>query len=379
MREGVFDYMVKPTPLADLTVRVAKALERRRMTVELRGYQADLQKRVTEQACRIRRILIKSLETLSNALEAKDENTRNHSARVAVLAEALAERMCPEDCEFHRRIRLAGLLHDIGKIGVPEAILNKPGRLEPAEFAQIQKHPVIGEMILRPLLEGDEDILGMVRHHHERWDGRGYPDGLAGEETPLSARIAAVADAFDAMRCARPYRQGMPLETVLGVLRDGAGTQWDAEVVATLQKLEADGLLEAYAPDGQRPHTDAALPAGEASNVWADGSDQSRPAWSHGPVVFARGFLDAKAGERLEFKVEAVLSRGIPDFVLDMGESQPLESFGPKLIYRLHVRALEVGSRMVIRDAPAAVIKQLHEAGLAQTLIFEHSSTRRRH
>ena len=127
-------------------------------------------------------------------------------------------------------IETAGKLHDIGKIGIPEEILNKPGRLTDEEFGVIKEHPEIGEQILKPL-----DFLAetwpIVRHHHERWDGKGYPDGLSADAIPRSAAILSIVDSYDAMTSTRPYREGMPKERALEILRDGAGVQWDPALV----------------------------------------------------------------------------------------------------------------------------------------------------
>lgn len=170
--------------------------------------------------------------SLVSAVDAKDPYTCGHSNRVSQLAELLAGDL-GYDAEAVGAVRMAGLLHDIGKIGVPDAILGKPGRLTTEEFDQMKKHPELGYGILRGIRQF-ERILPGVRHHHEAWDGSGYPDGLAGEEIPHMARILAVADAFDAMSSDRPYRAGMPLDTVMEIFRKGRGQQWDANVVDCL-------------------------------------------------------------------------------------------------------------------------------------------------
>ncbi len=367
MREGVFDYIIKPAPLADVSVRVGKALERGRITIELENHQATLEQRVAQQADRIRRLLLKSLQALTNALEAKDENTRDHSLRVSELSTALAKRLRPDDTQFHTRIGLAGIIHDIGKIGVPEAILNKPGRLDPEEFAIIQKHPVIGETILRPLLEGDEDILAVVRHHHERWDGRGYPDGLAGGKTPLGARITAVADGYDAMRHARAYREGMPLDKVLQILRDGAGSQWDDAVVKVLLGMAQDGSLERLAKG--KPVSVAPSLSQDAKEI-APGT----PSGNRGPVVPVRDLLDPSACEKLRARVELLMGRGNRKFVLDLSDAE-LEALGASLIHELAAWTRQRKIRMTIRNASPAALAQLENVGAIEGLVFEGSST----
>ncbi|MEM8882773.1 MAG: HD domain-containing phosphohydrolase [Planctomycetota bacterium] len=168
--------------------------------------------------------------TLIEAVEAKDRFNRGHSRRVAELARAFAERLELSDREVEL-IETGAKLHDIGKIGVPEEILNKPGRLTDDEFDVIKSHPVIGEQILRPL-----DFLAetrpIVRHHHERWDGGGYPDGLATEQIPRAAALLSIVDSYDAMTSNRPYREGLPKQRALEILEQGAGTQWDPELVS---------------------------------------------------------------------------------------------------------------------------------------------------
>lgn len=169
------------------------------------------------------------VRALVSAIEARDSYTRGHSERVALYARRLARELGlgDEECE---RIYVAGLLHDVGKIGVADAVLQKPGPLTPEEFAEIQKHPDIGYSILMDL-KRMEHILPGVLHHHERLDGAGYPDGLVGEAVPLQARILAVVDAWDAMSTARPYRQPMPKGRAAEIIAAGRGSQWDADVV----------------------------------------------------------------------------------------------------------------------------------------------------
>jgi len=169
------------------------------------------------------------IRALSSAIDAKDPYTCGHSDRVARIAVRLAQDL-GYSAEALTRVYLAGLLHDIGKIGVNDAILQKPGKLTEQEFDQIKTHPTTGFRILSGLRNLD-DVKQVVRHHHESWDGRGYPDGLTGERIPPVARIVAVADAYDAMASTRPYRNRMPLEKIEEILRHGAGKQWDPAVV----------------------------------------------------------------------------------------------------------------------------------------------------
>lgn len=165
------------------------------------------------------------LHSLTSAVDAKDAYTCGHSERVALLARELAIRAELPQAKVER-IYMAGLLHDVGKIGVPESVLQKTGRLTPEEFEQMKKHPQIGARILRDIRQ-IEDVIPGVLHHHERYDGRGYPAGLSGESIPLMGRIICLADCFDAMTSNRTYRKALPLEVALTEIRRCAGTQFD--------------------------------------------------------------------------------------------------------------------------------------------------------
>jgi putative two-component system response regulator len=228
MKHGADDYFTKPFSLDDVILSVDRALEKRRLVLENREYQRHLEEKVQAQARKIRTSFLNAVTSLVHALEAKDEYTSGHSQRVADMSVAIAEELSlPRD--NIDRIRLAGLIHDIGKIGVRESVLNKPGRLTDEEFQHIKQHPGIGEHILTPIVD-DEGILKMVRHHHERYDGKGYPDGLSREQIPLGARILAVADAYDVMTSERPYRAAMSVETACAEIQRCKGSQFDAEV-----------------------------------------------------------------------------------------------------------------------------------------------------
>jgi HD-GYP domain-containing protein (c-di-GMP phosphodiesterase class II) len=170
-----------------------------------------------------------AVRALISAIDAKDRYTHGHSERVARVAACLADEMRLSKDEVST-IYLGGLLHDIGKIGIDDHVLNKPGALSPEEFEHVKQHPQLGYDILQGVRQLQK-ILPIVLHHHEAWDGSGYPHGLQGDQTPLLARVVAVADAFDAMSSDRPYRTGMPDEKIDSIFRDGAGKQWDADVI----------------------------------------------------------------------------------------------------------------------------------------------------
>lgn len=175
-----------------------------------------------------------AIRSLVNAIDAKDSYTCGHSDRVAEYARRIAATMQQSE-EFCEQIYLTGLVHDVGKIGVPDSVLQKPDKLTEEEFAEIKRHPEIGHAILKELASFDYVLPGVL-HHHEAVDGSGYPHGLKGDQIPLQARILAVADAYDAMTSDRPYRKGMPTEKAESIIDQGAGKQWDRECVVAFQQ-----------------------------------------------------------------------------------------------------------------------------------------------
>jgi response regulator RpfG family c-di-GMP phosphodiesterase len=242
---GAMDYLTKPFHLEEVRARVSQALEKRRLILENREHQTMLEQRVAEQARRLERMFLGSIQMLADALEVKDRYTRGHSVRVSRYAAAIARRLALSDADV-RQIELGGQVHDIGKIGVREAVLNKPGALTAEEYEHIMTHPLVGWRILSPLLHDAPVILNVVRSHHERYDGRGIPDGLAGESIPLEARIAAVADSFDAMTSGRPYRRDgrMTLAAAVAEVERCSGTQFDPAVVRAFVAAVHAGEIE---------------------------------------------------------------------------------------------------------------------------------------
>ena len=187
----------------------------------------------------LERLFVRMVETLVATVEAKDIYTYGHSARVSKLARQMAERL-GFTAEEQEQIKVAGLLHDIGKIGIPESILTKPGKLTDDEWQYVRSHPQIGESIIRQLgSERMAEIERIIRHHHEKLDGSGYPDGLEGDAIPAGARLLGVADAYDAMTSNRPYRAPMSSEAATEELRRHAGTQFDADAVEALVATRA--------------------------------------------------------------------------------------------------------------------------------------------
>ncbi|MER3495951.1 MAG: hypothetical protein C4320_03570 [Armatimonadota bacterium] len=187
-------------------------------------------------------IFLRTLESLATALEARDDYTRGHSRRVSDVSAMIGRRL---DLHFEalEELRIGTILHDIGKIGVPDAILNKPSRLLDEEFNVMRQHPGIGYEICRPLMLS-AGVLMVIRNHHEKLDGSGYPDGLKGGELPLPLRIVCVADAFDAMSSRRPYRGVMDMRHVVSELSKGAGVQFDPVVVEALKELLYSGQMD---------------------------------------------------------------------------------------------------------------------------------------
>ena len=219
-------------------------LKRREMQHENRQLNQWLKDEVTTRAAelqrarmKLERLSIATLEALVNALEAKDPYMRGHSARVADLAATVAHQlgMSEEDVEL---VRVAGRLHDIGKIGTRESVLNKQGALTPEEFEHVRQHVVIGSQILAPLTHLG-DIIPAVRHHHERFDGTGYPDGLRGEAIPLPARIIGAGEVYDALTTSRAYQEKMTPENAIARIADLSGTVLDPAVFEALSSVVA--------------------------------------------------------------------------------------------------------------------------------------------
>lgn len=235
MQRGAFDYLIKPVDLAHLDRAIQAALRRRADVLENQQINQWLKEEVALRVAERRvaqasqeRISVATLEALVNALEAKDPYLRGHSARVADLSALVAAQLGRPDEEIEA-IRTGGRLHDIGKIGIREEVLNKQGPLTDGEYEHVKQHVLVGSHILAPLVHL-KDVIAYVRSHHERWDGFGYPDRLAGEAIPLGARVIGTAEIFDALTTARPYQEKMEPETALERLGDLVGTVVDPAV-----------------------------------------------------------------------------------------------------------------------------------------------------
>lgn len=235
LQMGALDYLAKPFHLDEVRARVSQALDKRRLLIENRNYQHGLEARVEAQARRIEELFLEGVHALVHALEAKDAYTRGHSMRVANYSIGIARAMGLDKDQLET-IALGAELHDVGKIGVSESVLHKAGKLSDAEYRHIMEHTVIGARILGPLMRDAPGALAIVRSHHERPDGTGSPDGLKGSAIPFEARLVSVADAFDAMTSARPYRPSLSVKHAMRELEQGSGIQFDGDAVRAFQK-----------------------------------------------------------------------------------------------------------------------------------------------
>ena len=252
LRIGAFDFITKPFELLAVRRSVDRALERRRLEIQNRRRQEDLERKVQERTfelngalCDVEESYKITLEALVMALDAREHETSAHSQRVREYTLTLARNFGLNHEELVQLGRGA-LLHDVGKIGVKDSILLKPGKLTDAEWVEMRKHPQIGYEILRNIafLSAAAEI---VLCHQERWDGNGYPNGLAGTDIPLGARIFAVVDTLDAMTSDRPYRKALSFDVALREIRTGAGTQFDPQVAKAFLAIPKDAWLAIHA------------------------------------------------------------------------------------------------------------------------------------
>jgi putative two-component system response regulator len=231
---GARDFVVKPFEMTELTLRVRNQLETRLLYQDLRKQNRALVEAINGRTLQLENARIEMIERLAMAAEYRDDDTSQHTERVGDLSAQLARKLGFTE-EEQRLMRRAAALHDVGKIGIPDALLLKSSRLTQAEMEIMRSHTTIGAHILggsaNPLLQLAEVI---VLSHHEHWDGRGYPSGLKGNNIPLPARIVAVADAFDALTNDRPYRRALPFEAAIAEIEAHRGTQFDARVVDAL-------------------------------------------------------------------------------------------------------------------------------------------------
>lgn len=235
LQYGAMDYLPKPLDLTQLEASVQRALRRRAELIHERGASRILKEEVVrlgadlaQERARVKGLTVATLEALVKVSEAQDPWFAGHSLRVAQVAASIAAE-CGLNDEEVEQVRQAGRLHDIGMIGVPEGLQSKAGSLTPAEFELIKRHPIVGAQILAPLPHLSH-VGSFVRGHHERWDGKGYPDGLAGESIPWGARLIGAAEIYDALTTARPYREQLTPELAIERMRELTGTVLAPEV-----------------------------------------------------------------------------------------------------------------------------------------------------
>lgn len=228
---GAMDFIRKPFSSEALKIRV-------RNLVDLISLQKDLHKEVAKKTAQLESLSLHVVHTLAKTIDAKDAYTNGHSERVASYSREIARRYGYDE-DMQEEVYVMGLLHDVGKIGVPDTVINKPGRLTDEEYDMIKTHPAVGAEILATVSEMPALVTG-ARWHHERYDGKGYPDGLKGEEIPEEARIIAVADAYDAMTSHRSYRDIIPQDHVKSEIEKGMGTQFDEKFARIMLEMIAE-------------------------------------------------------------------------------------------------------------------------------------------
>jgi len=252
IRLGATDYLTKPFNLEEVRITIERALEKRRLVLQNREYQRDLELKVAERTAQLvvkhrqiedlySKLQISyetTLEALAAALDTRDTETQGHSARVSEYTVLIAGRLSVGEPEL-TQIRRGALLHDVGKIGIPDAILRKPGKLTPEEWSEMKRHPEIGYRILSGI-GFLEESLPIVMAHQERFDGSGYPRGLRGDEIPLGARIFAVVDTLDAMTSDRPYRKALTYGDAREEIVCNAGIQFDPKVVDIFLRISRE-------------------------------------------------------------------------------------------------------------------------------------------
>lgn len=256
LSSGAKDFLNKPFDLTEVRLRIENLLETRFLHLELHHQNEQLEQRVRERTSELEEIRLEILERLSLAADYRDDATGRHTKRVSEMVAFIAQELeLPADEIEH--LRHAAALHDIGKIGIPDLVLLKPGELTPEEVALMKTHTTIGARVLsgsRSRLMQMAEIIAL--NHHERWDGAGYPRMLRGEEIPLSARIVSLADVVDALGSDRPYRAAWPPERIAAEVRRQSGRQFDPQVVdAYLRVVEKQGYIRSEAVDEEAAHT----------------------------------------------------------------------------------------------------------------------------
>jgi putative two-component system response regulator len=236
LKTGAFDYILKPVNFDVLFLTIRNALRKQEMERQLQDYRMNLEIKVKEQTDLINSMYIRSIHSLIRALEAKDFYTRGHSQRVTRFSVAVGRGLAWTTARLEV-LQRAAILHDLGKIGVRESVLNKPGKLTCEEFGEVARHPEVATQILSPI-PFFQNVLPAILHHHERFDGRGYPGRIGGTDIPLESRIMSVADTYDAMTSTRAYRPALSEEEATAEIRRCSGTQFDPEIVSVFLSVK---------------------------------------------------------------------------------------------------------------------------------------------
>jgi putative nucleotidyltransferase with HDIG domain len=248
---GAYDFIKKPFNMDELIITVNHAVAKRRLELRYEEYHDMLEEMVLKRTDELMKAnktietnLVKTILAMVNALEASDTYTRGHSERVTAVSMLILEQLKLADKKNMKMLRLGAILHDIGKIGIEPNILNKPSRLNDQEYQIIKNHPAIGYNIISPI-ELNNEVFNIVRQHHERVDGKGYPNNIKGDKISILARIVSVADTYDAITSDRAYRKGKSKEFAFDEINKYSGTQFDPEVVKALNKLfnDIDGKI----------------------------------------------------------------------------------------------------------------------------------------
>ena len=280
---GAYDFITKPFEPQIMMSRI-------KSTIELDGYRKDLQRRLDEKTKEMERVTIQAIMTVANTVDAKDDYTKGHSLRVAAYSEILAQRLGWSE-EDIQNIYYVAMLHDVGKIGVPDAVLNKPFKLTDVEFRLIKGHTIMGAEILKDFKMFPNVNVG-AKYHHERYDGKGYPEGLKGESIPLVARVIGLVDSYDAMTSNRVYRRRLSDNVVMEELERGKGTQWDPELVDIFVSLIKEGALEKV----WMPEDELASPIFDSEKI--GGLTMGTESVLEAPADYLTGLLSKRKGEQ---------------------------------------------------------------------------------
>ena len=281
-RMGACDFITKPFEPQIMQSRI-------KSTLELDGYRKDLQRRLDEKTREMERITIQAIMTVANTVDAKDDYTKGHSMRVAAYAELMAQRLGWSEEDVQNTYYVA-MLHDVGKIGVPDAVLNKPFKLTDVEFRLIQNHTIMGSEILKDFKMFPNVAVG-AKYHHERYDGKGYPEGLKAESIPLVARIIALVDSYDAMTSNRVYRRRLNDDVVMKELENGKGSQWDPDLVDIFLELIKEGALEKQ----WMKEEEMAAPIFDSEKIY--GTVMGSESVLNAPVDYLTGVISKRKGE----------------------------------------------------------------------------------